>query len=227
MKILKLFFDPKDKQHYYIPDDKLICNHCNKDILELVIFQFNWSKKSYMQQFCINCIKKRKEKKLMPIEKEEYITLNVDKVPKYSYPIFIRPPNLQPVRSDISVFEAGKLEFREKDQPTSNYDKLQCARRIKKIDVEKAKKQLKDRIEELDTPIGVLNIGYKSINYFKSPKDNKMTKGIKIESLSANNINKTINSAKKIDAYLKDIQEAAPQIEAGDKKLLEEKSNER
>ena len=189
MNILKLFFNPKDKQHYYIPEDKLICNHCNKDIIKLVIFQFNWSKKSYMQIFCINCIKKRKENKLISIVKEEYVALIVDKAPKYSYPIFIRTPKLSQSRSDISVIEARKLDFRKEDHPTSNYDKLQCARRIKKIDIEKVKKQLEERKKELESTFG--SIG-------------DITK----EGIGG------------IDAYLKDIQEAVPQIEAGNKKLL-------
>ena len=192
VKVLKLFFNTKDKQHYYIPDDKLICNHCNKDILELVIFQFNWSKKSYMQTFCIDCIKKRNGKGITPVVKEEYIALIVDEAPKYSHPIFIRSPNLSPSRSDISVFEAGKLEFREKDNPTSNYNKLRCARRINKIDIKKQEKQLKERTDELRSTCG------------------------RVGDISKEGIGG-------IDAYLKDIQEAVPLLEAGDKKLLTNK----
>jgi len=176
--ILKLFFNPRNKQHYYIPDEKLICNYCNKEIYRIIIFRFNWSKKSYMERFCLNCIKKRKEIKKISIVEENYLALIIDRPPKSSYPIFIRPPNLQSLRSDITVFEAGNINFREKDQPTSNYNKLQCIRRIKKIDSEKQKNLLKERIDELRSIFGKFgNLDKENIDgitaYLKDIQDSK------------------------------------------------------
>lgn len=153
---MKLFFNPKKKNYYYIPENELICNLCNKPIIRACIVCFNWNvKNSSINNFCIDCIPKL-NKKVKPTIGQKILCLLVSKVQKNAFPIFIRPPELRNLTSNISVFDAGHIEFRKADNPHANYHQLRCMKpvlrsTIEEIDMDKVKREVDKRILELDT----------------------------------------------------------------------------
>jgi len=154
--MLKLFFDPKKNQYYFIPEKDYICNSCKNVIFRTIIFRFNWGKKkSFMQQFCLNCINEIDEIKNINPVKIKCIATIVDTPPKFSYLTFIRPPDLSNFNSDISTFEASQMRYGKKAKV--NDRTIYANRKLPKINTEKAKRITEERIDELNTPITSVN----------------------------------------------------------------------
>lgn len=151
---LKLFFDSKNKRHYFIPDKNLKCISCKENIFDIIVFCFNWSnKKSNMETFCVDCSIKI-ERNITAVISETILAVMVDKPPKKTYPVFIGSPNMNNFRGDISIFEAGDINFRKGDHTDSNYHELISSKSIPKIDDKKAKRLSEERIKQLSKTFG-------------------------------------------------------------------------
>ncbi len=158
--MLRLFYRPKDESYYFIPEDRLTCVLCKKEIIISVIFEFNWGKKkSDIQTYCIDCIPKMKKSRERTQVRERILTILTESIPKDSYPILIKPPNLVDARDSTTVFEAAEMNFRREDGVVVNDRTIHAGRHPDRVDMLEFRnarmKELGSRLKELHTPLRI------------------------------------------------------------------------
>jgi len=92
--------------HWFIGDK--ICDNCKKSSMYHTAFLiYDWNPKKFTRQLlCGNCLNK-----ILPVAyaQDRIQVYCVEKIPIGAIPVFINPPNLKPIKGDVSIFEHKKV----------------------------------------------------------------------------------------------------------------------
>jgi len=165
MRVIQQYVDEKKGKRYYYSQSPVLCDDCEKHIVDFVVVRACWSKKkSFIKQLCFNCSKNHTQ----TTEAEEKLVMNVvNKKPIGTKLVLIRPLELKNSSKDDSLFcntlDASHINNQAKRSFHSDYTVLddnapaQIGASIdEEVEVEK------DKLIESDDEFDSLLLGFKN-----------------------------------------------------------------